>query len=233
MDEPTGDAPGTTRDEELLAVPGSAAVAAATDPERLRAVGEELRVGFAAMAGVGPAVSVFGSARTDRSHPDYELGRSVGAALGAAGLAVITGAGPGLMEAANRGAREAGALSVGLNIELPHEQVPNEYVDLLLRFRHFFARKVVFVRYARAFVVLPGGFGTLDELFEALTLIETAKITDFPVVLVGSDYWGGLLEWLRTTAAGNGRQALTRGDLDLLDLADDPDEVVRIVTGSA
>ncbi|MFZ4519835.1 MAG: TIGR00730 family Rossman fold protein [Microthrixaceae bacterium] len=222
--------PGTTRDEDLLAAPGSAALAAAADPERLRAIEEELRVGFAAMAGVGPAVSVFGSARTARDHPDYDLGRRVGAALGAAGLAVITGAGPGLMEAANRGSHEAGAVSVGLNIELPREQVPNPYVDLLLRFRHFFARKVVFVRYASAFVVLPGGFGTLDELFEALTLIETAKITDFPVVLVGSDYWGGLLDWLRTTAAGNGRHALSPQDLDLLELADDPDEVVRLVT---
>ncbi len=161
----------------------------------------EFVTGFGALAEVGPAVSVFGSARTRPDHPTYELGIRVGAALVEAGYAVITGGGPGAMEAANRGALEAGGTSVGLGIELPFEAGLNEFVDLGVNFRYFFARKTMFVKYAQGFVVLPGGFGTLDELFEAVTLVQTQKVTSFPIVLMGTAYWGGLLDWLRTTAA--------------------------------
>ena len=150
-------------------------------------------------------MTVFGSARTPPEHPSYELVREVGCCLGRSGYAVITGGGPGLMEAANRGAREAGALSIGCNIELPHEQAPNPYLDIGLRFRHFFARKVMFVRYACAFVICPGGYGTLDELFEALTLIQTATIRHFPAILLGEGEWDGLLAWLRERALADGR----------------------------
>ena len=164
----------------------------------------EFVTGFGALAEVGPAVSVFGSARTHPDDPIYELGVRVGRALVEAGYAVITGGGPGAMEAANRGALEAGGTSVGLGIELPFETGLNEYVDLGVNFRYFFARKTMFVKYAQGFVVLPGGFGTLDELFEAVTLVQTQKVTSFPIVLIGTDYWGGLLDWLRGTAAGVG-----------------------------
>ena len=172
-------------------------------------------------------MSVFGSARIKRGHPDYELARRVAAGLVGAGYAVITGGGPGLMEAANRGAAEAGGTSVGLGIELPHEQGMNKWVDLGVNFRYFFARKVMFVKYAEGFVVLPGGFGTLDELFEALTLVQTQKVNGFPIVLVGVDYWSGLVEWVRTSLLERGM--IAAADLDLLKLTDDPDEAVRIV----
>jgi uncharacterized protein (TIGR00730 family) len=176
-------------------------------------------------------VAVFGSARSPEGSPTYELGRAVGQALGAAGFCVITGGGPGAMEAANRGARDAGAQSIGLSIDLPFEQDHPDYVDTEVDFHYFFARKIMFVRYAGAFVVLPGGYGTLDELFEALTLIQTRKIRDFPVVLVGSEYWGGLLDWLRYTMlpAGN----ISPGDLDLVRVTDDVDEVVAICGSAA
>lgn len=192
----------------------------------------ELRDGFAALSGVRRAVAVFGSARTPATHPRYALSCEIGRALGRAGFCVITGGGPGAMEAANRGAREAGAMSVGLNIDLPFEQHLNPYVDLALDFHYFFARKVMFVRYSSAFVVLPGGYGTLDELFEALTLIQTRKIRHFPVVLVDRGYWGGLVDWLRDTMleAGN----ISPEDIGgLLHVTDSVDEVVEICRSAA
>ena len=175
-------------------------------------------------------MTVFGSARTPPQHPHYELMRAVGAALGRAGFAVITGGGGGVMEAANRGARDVGALSVGCNIELPREQRLNEYVDIGLRFRHFFARKVMFVRYASAFVIGPGGFGTLDELFESLTLIQTETIRHFPVILVGADEWAGLLDWLRGRALADHR--IEASDLARLTVVGDPAEVARVVVAA-
>jgi len=198
-----------------------------TDPWRALRILSEFVEGFDAMARVGPAVTIFGSARTAPHSPLYEQARAIGKRLAEAGYAVITGGGPGTMEAANRGCREGGGLSVGCNIELPHEQGLNQYVDLGIEFRYFFARKVMFVKYADAFVILPGGFGTLDELFEALTLIQTRKVRNFPVVLVGSSYWTGLIDWVRGTLLANG--AIEAGDLDLLQLTDDADEVVRII----
>jgi uncharacterized protein (TIGR00730 family) len=216
-----------TLDQELLLWLGDEPPEVrAADAERVREIAAEFARGFGALAQIGPAVSVFGSARTPREHPDYALVREVAASLGRAGYAIITGGGPGLMEAANRGARDAGATSVGANIELPREQALNDYVDIGLRFGHFFARKVMFVRYASAFVIAPGGFGTLDELFEALTLIQTGSIRHFPVILIGGE-WDGLLDWLRERALADGR--ISSGDLDLLQLADDPAEVCHIV----
>ena len=199
----------------------------AADSERVREIAAELARGFDALAGVGPAVTIFGSARTPPEHADYTLVREVAACLGEAGYAVITGGGPGLMEAANRGARDAGALSVGCNIELPREQGQNPYLDIALRFRHFFARKVMFVRYARAFVIAPGGYGTLDELFEALTLIQTATIRHFPVLLLGEGEWDGLLQWLRARALAQRR--IDPQDLAVLQLVREPAEVCAIV----
>jgi uncharacterized protein (TIGR00730 family) len=191
----------------------------------------ELRHGFDALSRVKRGVAVFGSARTPQDHPRYQLAWEIGRALGHAGLDVITGGGPGAMEAANKGARDAGACSVGLNIDLPFEQGMNPYVDLAVDFHYFFARKVMFVRYSGAFVVLPGGFGTLDELFEALTLIQTKKIRFFPVVLVGTEYWSGLVAWLRESmlAAGN----IGPDDLSLLRVTDSVDEVVAICSSAA
>jgi uncharacterized protein (TIGR00730 family) len=199
----------------------------AADAERVREIAAEFAMGFAALAQVTRAVTIFGSARTRPEHPDYALVREVAATLGRAGFAIITGGGPGLMEAANRGARDAGALSVGCNIELPREQGLNAYVDIGLEFDHFFARKVMFVRYACAFVICPGGFGTLDELFEALTLIQTRTIRDFPVILLGAGEWDGLLEWLRRRALAEGR--IGAADLDLLLRADEPEQVLAFV----
>jgi hypothetical protein len=174
---------------------------------------------------------VVGSARVGEGDRSYALAREIGRRLAEAGYAVITGGGPGVMEAANRGCQEGGGLSVGCNIELPLEQVLNAYVDLGVEFRYFFARKTMFVKYADGFVILPGGFGTLDELFEALTLIQTGKIRHFPVILVGSDYWGGLLDWIRDVQLAAG--AIAQVDLDLISVADDPDEVVRIVQAAS
>jgi uncharacterized protein (TIGR00730 family) len=191
----------------------------------------ELRGGFEALAGLDRGVAVFGSARTAPGSEAYELARTVGHALGQAGFCVITGGGPGAMEAANRGAREAGAHSVGLSIDLPFETGHNPHLDLEIDFHYFFARKVMFVRYSGAFVVLPGGFGTLDELFEALTLIQTRKIRFFPVVLVGSAFWDGLVDWLRARLLAAG--TIGPRDLTLLQVTDDIDEVVAVCAAAA
>ena len=221
--------PGTTTDQRLLDNKGRADWLH-TDPWRVMRIQSEFVEGFGALAELGPAVSVFGSARIRVDSPHYTLGRQVGRALARAGYAVITGGGPGAMEAANRGALEAGGASVGLGIELPFEAGLNSYVDLGVNFRYFFARKTMFVKYAQGFIVLPGGFGTLDELFEALTLVQTQKVTSFPLVLMGSEYWGGLLTWLNGTLAEHG--TISREDLGLLQLTDDVDEAVRIITES-
>jgi uncharacterized protein (TIGR00730 family) len=199
----------------------------AADSERVRDIATEFARGFDALAEIGRAVTVYGSARTPPEHPDYELARDVGRCLGRAGYAVITGGGPGIMEAANRGARDVGALSLGCNIELPREQTPNPYLDICLRFRHFFARKVMFVRYASAFVICPGGYGTLDELFECLTLIQTRTIRHFPVILVGDGEWDGLLEWLRARVLADGR--IDERDLQGLHRVSDPAQLCPIV----
>ncbi|HLO34775.1 MAG TPA: TIGR00730 family Rossman fold protein [Candidatus Deferrimicrobium sp.] len=198
-----------------------------SDPWRALRILSEFVEGFDALAAVGPAVTVFGSARVAPGSPDYELARGIARRLAGHGFAIITGGGPGVMEAANRGCREGGGLSIGCNIELPHEQGLNAYVDLGIEFRYFFARKTMFVKYADAFVILPGGFGTLDELFESLTLIQTGKIRHFPVVLVGSAYWQGLLDWMRTVQVPAG--AVSEADIELLKLTDDPDEVCDII----
>jgi uncharacterized protein (TIGR00730 family) len=221
--------PTPTFDEELLLwLDDEPADVRAADAGRVHDIAAEFARGFDALAEIGRAVTVFGSARTPREHPDYALAREVGACVGGAGYAVITGGGPGLMEAANRGARDAGALSIGCNIELPHEQQLNPYLDIGLRFRHFFARKVMFVRYASAFVICPGGYGTLDELFESLTLIQTMTIRHFPVILLGGGgEWDGLLEWLRTRALAQGR--IGASDLDLLHVVEHPAQVCEIV----
>jgi uncharacterized protein (TIGR00730 family) len=219
-------AAGRTEDEKLLARRPSPAFLD-SDPWRALRILAEFVEGFDAMARVGPAVTIFGSARTPRESPLYGLARTIGRRLAEAGYAVITGGGPGTMEAANRGCREGGGLSVGCNIELPREQGLNRYVDLGIEFRYFFARKTMFVKYADAFIILPGGFGTLDELFEALTLIQTHKVRNFPVVLVGSEYWAGLVDWIKGTLIASG--AIDEADLSLLQHTDDPDEVVRIV----
>ena len=196
-----------------------------TDEERLERIEREFRTGFEKLADVGDAVCVFGSARTKPGDEEYEQAREVGRAIGEAGMTVITGGGPGTMEAANLGAQEAGALSVGLNIELPHEQGLNPYVDLGIEFRYFFVRKLMFVRYSDAFVCFPGGFGTLDETFEALTLIQTEKAVDHPVVLAGrGSFWPDLMDWMREHLLGSGR--LTAEDLAQAELAADVDEVM-------
>jgi uncharacterized protein (TIGR00730 family) len=198
-----------------------------TDPWRSLRILSEFVEGFDALAAVGPAVSVFGSARTKPSHRDYRQARELGSMLAKEGYAVITGGGPGIMEAANRGCQEGGGLSVGCNIELPKEQGLNPYVDLGVEFRYFFTRKVMFVKYADAFVIFPGGYGTLDELFEALTLIQTKKIRDFPVILIGREYWSGLIDWIRTVLVE--RAAIEPADVDLLRITDDPAEACQII----
>ena len=220
--------PPTTTDQRLLDNAGPADWLHA-DPWRVLRIQSEFVEGFGALAEVGPAVSVFGSARTKPLDPNYALGVAVGRSLVQAGYAVITGGGPGAMEAANKGALEAGGTSVGLGIELPFEQGLNRYVDLGVNFRYFFARKTMFVKYAQGFIVLPGGFGTLDELFEAVTLVQTRKVTSFPLVLMGTAYWGGLLTWLRESAAAGG--TITLADIDLLHVTDDVDEAVSIIVG--
>jgi hypothetical protein len=198
-----------------------------TDPWRALRILAEFVEGFDALAAVGPAITVFGSARVNPGDPAYEMAREIGRLLAVEGYAVITGGGPGVMEAANRGCQEGGGLSVGCNIELPHEQSINAYVDLGVEFRYFFARKTMFVKYADGFVILPGGYGTLDELFEAVTLIQTGKIRGFPVVLVGSAFFGGLLEWIKIKLLGEGM--VSPGDLDLIQVTDDPKRVIEIV----
>jgi uncharacterized protein (TIGR00730 family) len=217
---------GATADEKLLRRATRPAFLD-TDPWRVLRIQSEFVDGFDALAAVGPAVTVFGSARTRPEDPFYELARDIGRRLAEEGFAVITGGGPGTMEAANRGCQEGGGLSIGCNIELPHEQSLNAYVDLGIEFSYFFARKTMFVKYADGFVILPGGFGTLDELFEALTLIQTGKVRHFPVVLVGSRYWAGLLAWMRDVQLSAG--AITAADLDLLKVTDDAAEVASII----
>jgi uncharacterized protein (TIGR00730 family) len=202
-----------------------------TDPWRVLRIQSEFVEGFGLLAELPTAVSVFGSARTPSDHPDYAAGMAIGAALARAGFAVITGGGPGVMEAANRGASEAGGVSVGLGIELPFEQGLNEWVDLGVNFRYFFARKTMFVKYAQAFVILPGGFGTLDEMFEALTLVQTHKVTRFPVILYGTEYWQGLIDWIRESVLGAGK--LGEPDLELFSVTDDIDEIVARIVASA
>jgi uncharacterized protein (TIGR00730 family) len=198
------------------------------DPWRVMRIQSEFVEGFGALAELGPAVSVFGSARTAVDSREYEAGVQIGRALTAAGFAVITGGGPGAMEAANKGALEAGGVSVGLGIELPFEQGLNPYVDIGVNFRYFFVRKTMFVKYARGFVVLPGGFGTLDELFEALTLVQTKKVTRFPIVLFGTEYWGGLASWIRRTLVAEGKAS--HADMELFHITDDVEEAVARVT---
>ena len=202
-----------------------------TDPWRVLRIQSEFVEGFGLLAELPAAVSVFGSARTKPDSPEYAAGRALGAALAKSGYAVITGGGPGAMEAVNRGASEAGGVSVGLGIELPFEQKLNDWVDIGLNFRYFFARKTMFVKYAQAFVIMPGGFGTLDEMFEALTLVQTHKVTRFPVVLYGTAYWGGLLDWLRGTVLPGGKIGAT--DLDLLHVSDDVDAIVGLIVAAA
>ena len=201
------------------------------DPWRVMRIQAEFVEGFGALAELGPAISVFGSARTRPDDPTYQMAVEVGAGLARAGYAVITGGGPGMMEAANRGCHEAGGISVGLGIELPHEQGMNDYVDLGVNFRYFFARKTMFVKYSDGFVVMPGGLGTLDELFEALTLVQTRKISSFPIALLDSGYWGGLLEWVRTAMVERGMISAT--DPDLLHVVDGAEEAVDYVVGAA
>jgi uncharacterized protein (TIGR00730 family) len=231
--QPSGkDAPSAMRepalDEELLLWLGDEpAEVRAADAMRVREIAAEFARGFDALAQIGPAVSIFGSARTPRGHRDYAFTREIAASLGRAGYAIVTGGGPGLMEAANRGARDAGATSVGCNIVLPREQRLNDYLDIGLTFEHFFARKVMFVRYACAFVIAPGGFGTLDECFEALTLIQTGTIRHFPVILTGGEEWDGLLDWLRERALADGR--VSEQDMALLHRSDDPEEICALV----
>ena len=217
----------TSSDEELLEAETTAILSELSDEARLDRIHDELADGFRALAHVGKAVSIFGSARTPRDDPQYAHARRVARALGAAGWSIITGGGPGIMEAANHGARDAGVPSIGLDIELPHEQAMNPFVDVGLTFHYFFARKVMFVRYASAFVAFPGGFGTLDELFEAATLRQTQKIRHFPIVLVGSGYWSGLLEWLRASPLREGK--IVADDVERLQVVDDPAEVLAIV----
>jgi uncharacterized protein (TIGR00730 family) len=224
--------PKATADEQFLErAPARRPAFVDSDPWRALRILSEFVEGFDALAAVGPAVTIFGSARVDETEAIYGLARTIARRLAESGFAIITGGGPGVMEAANRGCREGGGLSVGCNIELPHEQGLNPYVDLGIEFRYFFARKTMFVKYADAFVILPGGFGTLDELFESLTLIQTGKVRDFPVVLVGTSYWKGLLDWMRDVQLPAG--AIAEADLHLLKLTDDVDEVVRIVRAYA
>jgi uncharacterized protein (TIGR00730 family) len=220
-----------TLDEEIIAAQELAVRSTLSDEDRLERIADELRAGFDALSSVAAAASFFGSARTQPDDPDYELARQTARLVGESGLAIITGGGPGIMEASNRGAKDAGALSIGLNIELPFEQGGNPFCDIALQFHYFFARKIMFVRYASGFVVFPGGFGTMDELFEALTLIQTGKIKEFPVVLVGSDYWRGLVDWFKERMLVEGN--ISPDDLDLFTLTDDPLEVRDLLMSAA
>jgi uncharacterized protein (TIGR00730 family) len=219
-----------TADEEIIYAESGVVLSERSDAERLRRVEHELALGFERLSDIGPAVCVFGSARTPPDTPEYQLGLELGRAVGEAGFAVITGGGPGTMEAVNRGARNAGALSIGLNIELPHEQALNPYVDLGIEFHYFFTRKLMFVRYSEAFVVCPGGFGTLDEMFEALTLIQTGKAVDHPVILEGPEFWSGLIAWITTRPLAAGM--LTAEDLGQAEVADGVADVMsRLCSG--
>jgi uncharacterized protein (TIGR00730 family) len=230
VDEPREPRPPATLDEELLGAEVESIVSTQSDAARIQRVRGELAEGFRALARVGAAVSIFGSARTPRDHPEYALARETARTLGEAGFAIITGGGPGIMEAANRGARDSGALSIGLNIDLPFEIGINRYVDLPLQFHYFFTRKVMFVRYASSFVVFPGGFGTLDEMFEALTLIQTGKIRHFPVLLVVSSYWTGLVDWLNERMLAEAK--ISPSDMELFEVTDSPARVLEVVSSA-
>lgn len=218
-------------DEELLAAEFKTVAAVRSDAERIARISEEMALGFLALGRIETAVSIFGSSLTPAHDPAYERARTVARALAQEGFAVITGGGGGSMEAANRGAQEGGGRSVGLNIELPSRQQLNGYCDLGLQFHYYFVRKLMFVRYACAFLVLPGGIGTLDELFEALTLIQTGKVRHFPVILYGSDYWSGLLEWIRETVLFHAN--IAAGDVALLTVVDEPGEVCELAAAAA
>src|ERR1041384_2120759 len=221
--------PGTTQDEQLLESPRPDEFPP-TDPWRVFRIMGEFVEGFDELPTLTRGIAVFGSARTKPDDPDYKAAQETGALLAAQGSAVVTGGGPGVMEAANRGAFEAGGLSIGCNIELPFEQKPNPYLTRYMKFKYFFVRKTMFVKYSTAFIIFPGGFGTLDELFEALTLIQTRKIRDFPVVLFGSAYWSGLLDWIRDVVLTGGK--IAEHDLRLFHVTDSPQEVVQIVLQS-
>jgi uncharacterized protein (TIGR00730 family) len=225
-----GQVTASTTDQRLLDA-GGPSDWVHTDPWRVLRIQSEFIEGFGTLAELPPAISVFGSARTPADSPEYEAGVRLGRGLVEAGFAVITGGGPGAMEAANKGACEANGTSVGLGIELPFEQGLNPYVDIGLNFRYFFVRKMMFVKYAQGFVVLPGGLGTLDELFEALTLVQTQKVTRFPIVLFGSEYWGGLVDWLTNTLIAQGKAS--EKDLLLFHVTDDVDEAVALVSKEA
>ena len=219
--------PPRSTDEEILGTKRRTAKPQLTEDQRIERIEREMRRAFTALKELGPAATIFGSARTDEGHPVYAQAREIGRLLGQAGFAIITGGGPGAMEAGNRGARDAGVTSVGLNIELPFEQLPNPYQDIALDFHYFFTRKLMFIRYSTAFVVMPGGYGTLDELFEALVLEQTDKIHDFPVVLFGTDYWAGMIDWLHEKVVGE--QMMAPADLALIRVTDEPDEVVELI----
>jgi uncharacterized protein (TIGR00730 family) len=225
--------PAQTEDQAFLTEPAGGADASwkHSDPWRVMRIQSELVAAFDALEGVGPAISVFGSARAGRGSATYAAARELGRLLAADGYAVITGGGPGVMEAANRGAHEAGGRSIGLGIELPKEQGLNPWVDLGVDFRYFFARKVMFVKYASGFVAFPGGMGTLDELFESLTLVQTDKIRGFPIVLMDRAYWAGMVDWLRDTVAEAG--AIAPDDLDLFTGVDTPADAARAIRASA
>src|SRR5689334_312172 len=220
---------GTTTDQRLLDSRGPSDWVH-TDPWRVLRIQAEFIEGFGALAELGPAIACFGSARTEPDDPTYAMGEEIGRKLTAAGFAVITGGGPGAMEAVNKGASESGGTSVGLGIELPFETGLNPWVDMGINFRYFFARKTMFVKYSQGFVVLPGGLGTLDELFEALTLVQTQKVTRFPIVLMGTEYWAGLLDWLRDAALARGN--IRQSDLDMLILTDDAEEAVALMVAA-
>lgn len=226
---------GRPTDDKILLnwTPAEAEQAAAfthTDPWRIMRMQGELVSGFDALVEIGPAISIFGSARVGQHSPYFTAARETARRLAEAGYAIITGGGPGIMEAANQGASEAGGCSIGLNIELPHEQGLNRYVNLPLNFRYFFVRKVMFVKYAEGFVIFPGGFGTLDELFEALTLIQTGKLDDFPVILFGTSFWTPLISWIEQELLGN--RLIAAQDLDRLMVTDDIDEIVSTMLQS-
>ena len=217
----------TTTDQRLLTAPAEGG--AAVDPWRMLRIQSEFVEGFATLAEVGPAIGVFGSARTPKGSPMWQAGIEIGRGLAEAGYAAITGGGPGLMEAVNKGAAQAGGVSVGLGIELPFEQSLNKHVTLGINFRYFFARKVMFLKYSKGFIVMPGGFGTFDELFEALTLVQTRKVTSFPIVLFGTEFWQPLLDWIRASVLAGGY--VSEVDLDLLMVTDNVDEAISWVTG--
>jgi uncharacterized protein (TIGR00730 family) len=216
-----------TEDERLLSTSAPSVDFTRSDPWRVFRIMGEFVEGFDTLANIGPAVAIFGSARVPPGHPQYEAAERTARILVEAGLAVITGGGPGIMEAANKGAKEGGGTSIGCNIELPFEQGMNQWVEVAVNFRYFFVRKTMFVKYSEAFIIFPGGFGTMDELFEALTLIQTGKIRNFPVVMFGTQYWAGLLDWIRTVMLEEGM--VSPDDLDLLVATDSPEEAVQVI----